>query len=245
VAISFVGSAEGSAINGGNVTLDLTALSGGGSLQQNDLVIVAYSIGDNDTVDFDMAMVTADYNEVADLFSNDSADAYLGVYWKVMGATPDTTAEVDGQGGTDAAVAAVAMVFRGVDTTTPMDVTPTTDTGNSADHPNPPSINHNNPSGVWTVIAGCCGNAGGVGTETFTFPTGYTTNAVDVSCNDTTKTTLGMGYRTDPADPEDPGQMTWSGASALSDSWCACTIALRPATAPASNRRRRVLIGTI
>jgi hypothetical protein len=234
VAIEFVGSAEGSAQNGASVTLTLpTAL-------QNDLVIVAYSIADNDTVDFDMAMVTADYTEVADLFSNDSNDSYLGVFWKVMGATPDTTAQVAGLGGTDAAVAAVAMVFRGVDTTTPMDVTPTTDTGQSTTHPNPPSINHNNPSGVWTVIAGCGSHNGGAA-PTFTFPTGYTTNAVDDSESDTTATTVGMGYNSAPSDPEDPGVMTWSGVDALSNSWCAATIALRPATAPAASAGARFL----
>jgi hypothetical protein len=237
VAISFIGSAEGSQINGGDVILSLPAS------QTNDLVIVAYSIGDNDAVDFDMGMVTADYTEVADLFANDTFEANLGVFWKVMGATPDTTAQVNGQGGTDASVAAVAMVFRGVDTTTPMDVAATTNTGLDTMHPNPPSINHNNPSGVWTVIAGASAHTLGA-SVTYTFPTGYTTNAVDDAETDTTATAVGMGYNTAPSDPEDPGVMTLSGTDDAGFAWCACTMALRPAIAAEGNRRRRILMGT-
>jgi hypothetical protein len=238
VAISFVGSAEASAINGGDVTLTLPAMA------QNDLVIVAYAVGDNDNIDFDMAMVTADYTEVADLFSDDIQDIHLGVFYKKMGATPDTTAVVDGLGGADAAVTAVAMVFRGVDTTTPMDVAATTDAGINTAHANPPSINHNNPSGVWTVIAGACANAGGVGAS-FTFPTGYTTNALSDAEDDTgSDVTVGMGYKETPSDPEDPGAMTFSAVDDVSYSWAAVTMALRPAIAPAGNRRRRILIGT-
>jgi hypothetical protein len=229
VAIEFVGSAEGSAVNGANVTLTLP------TAQQNDLVIVAYAIGDNDSVDQNMAMVTADYNEVADLFSDETAlDLNLGVFWKVMGATPDTTAVVDGAlsglSGADAAVAAVAMVFRGVDTTTPMDVAATTDTGIDTMHPNPPSINHNNPSGVWTVIVGASAHTLGAA-GTYTFPTGYTTNKLEDGENDTSDVTVGMGYNTGPSDPEDPGVMTHSGTDNVAYCWAAVTMALRPAAA--------------
>lgn len=223
MAISFVGSAEGSAANGADVTL---ALPGGTTT--DDLVVVAYTIGDNDGVNFDMAMVTTGYTEVADLFANDTQDISLGVYWKVMGGTPDTTAAVDGLGGTDAAVAAVCMVFRGVDTTTPMDVTPTTATGINTMHPDPPSVDHSNPAGVWTVIAGASGHTL-LGAGTYTFPTGYITDAIDRGQDDTSDCTVGMGYRTSPADPENPGAMTHSGTDSVAFAWCAATLALRPA----------------
>ena len=228
-AVSFVGSCENSAIDGADVTLTLP------SMLQDDLVIVAYSVGDNDNVDLTMAMVTTGYTKVADLFGNDSQDAHLGVFWKKMGATPDTTATVDTDNlaGTDAATTAVCMVFRGVDTTTPMDVTPTTATGLDTFNPNPPSINHNNPAGVWTVIAG--GNVQRVvGGGTYTFPTGYTTNAVDITRNDTNGTTVGAGYNTSPADPEDPGVMTHSGTNDVLYAWAAATLALRPASGAAA-----------
>ena len=222
-AISFVGSCENSAANGADVTLTLPS-----GTTTDDLVIVAYAIGDNDGVNFNMAMVTTGYTEVADLFADDTQDLSLGVYWKVMGGTPDTSAAVDGLGGTDAAVAAVCMVFRGVDTTTPMDVMPTTATALNTMHPDPPSINHNNPSGVWTVIAGASGHTLG-GAGTYTFPTGYVTNAIDRGQDDTSDATVGMGYRETPADPEDPGVMTHSGTDNANFAWGAATLALRPA----------------
>lgn len=199
-----------------------------GGILQNDLVIVAYAIGDNDNLNFDMAVVTAGYTEVADLFADDTQECNLGVFWKVMGATPDTSVTVDGLGGTDAAVAAVVMIFRGVNTTTPMDVTPTTATAINTMHPNPPSIDHLNPSGLWTVIAGASGHTL-AGTGTYTFPTGYTTDAIDRGADDTSDVTVGMGYRTNPADPEDPGVMTHSGTDSTAFAWCATTLALRPA----------------
>ena len=235
MAISFIGGAENSSTNGGDVTLTLP------TLLQDDLVIVAYAIGDDDNVDENMAMVTAGYTEVADVFVNDTIDNNLGVYWKFMGATPDTTAVVDGQGGADAAVAAVMMAFRGVDLTTPMDVTPTTAFGQNTMHPNPPSIDHLNPSGVWTVIAGGSSSWDGSGTGVFTFPTGYTTDARDIRQLDTTDVAVGMGYNTAPADPEDPGVMTQGGTDAVEFCWCACTIALRPAAAGGAGILRQMM----
>jgi hypothetical protein len=222
MAISFIGSAENSAANGADVTITLP-----GGMQQNDLVIVTYAIGDNDNLDLNMAMVTSGYTEIHDLLANDTSDCNLGVFYKFMPATPDSSAVVDGLGGTDAAVAAVCMVFRGVDTTTPFDVTSTSATGLNTMHPDPPSIDHNNPSGVWTVIAGASGQTIG-GAETYTFPTGYTTNALDRGQADTTSVTVGMGYRTNPSDPEDPGVMTHSGTDSTGYCWCAVTMALRP-----------------
>lgn len=225
MAISFVGRASGSAINGGDVTITLPS-----GIQENDLVIVGYSIGDGDNVDFDMALLTSGYTEVADLFANSLNDTNLGVYWKVMGAPPDTSVVCDGQGGTNAAVAGVCMVFRGVDTTTPMDVTPTTATGIGTFNPDPPAINWGT-LGVWTVIIGANGHIRGTGS--YLFPSGYTTNALSRVADDSNDTTIGIGYNTNPASPEDPGVMTHSGTDSTAFSWCAVTLALRPASGSA------------
>lgn len=223
MAISYIGGFSGGASDGGDVTLNLSGHA------QNDLVIVAYSIGDGDDVDYDMAMVTADYTEVADLFANDTRNINLGVYWKVMGASPDTTAQVDGQGGTNASVQAVAQIFRGVDTTTPMDVAPTTATGINSNIPDPPSISHNNPSGVWTVAVGAFAHTAG-GAVTIAAPANYV-DIVQFTQPETQEGTIGMAYYTAPASPENPGSFTPSIADNTAHSWAAVTIALRPAAA--------------
>src|SRR3989344_4846956 len=225
-AVSFVGSCSNNGNNGANATLTLPV-----GTAENDLVIVAYGNADADNVDLNMVMVTADYTEVADLFSNDTFDANMGVYYKFMGSTPDTQAVADNIGGADTDTPAVCMVFRGVDTTTPMDVTDVEATALNSMDPNPGSINHNNPFGVWTVIAGA--NAHNLGaTGSFTFPTGYTTDAIQIAGDDTADGRVGMGYNSGPADPEDPGVMTDSLTDGTSFAWVAVTMALRPAVAP-------------
>lgn len=229
MAISFIGAVGSSATNGGDVTLTLP-----GPPIADDFVIVSFAIGDNDGNDFDMGMITAGYTEVADLHAENTQDCDLGVFWKVMGGTPDTTAEVNGLGGVDAAVAAVCMVFRGVDTVTPMDVTPTTVTGISSADADPPSIDHNNPAGVWTVVAAAAAHT--LTTGSFVFGASYTTNKVDQWSDDTgSDITVGMGYSETPADPENPAALNHSGSDSTAFSWCACTMALRPAVAAAAS----------
>lgn len=226
-AITFIGSAENSAASGADVTLTFPA-----GVMAGDLVVVAYAIGDNDGVNFNMAMITSGYTEVADLFSDDVQDSNLGVYYKRMTATPDTSATVDGLGGADAAVTAVMMVFRGVDATTPIDVTTTTATGINTWDPDPPSIDWTT-AGVWTVIAGASGHTRALNAIVgYIYPTGYTTTTRDIGQDDTSDATVGMSARSDPADPENPGPMQHVsdiGPDSVDFSWCAATIALRPA----------------
>ena len=131
-AVSFVGSAENSSVGNTDTTVDLTTITG---LAQDDLVIVTGGIGDDDNVNHDVIVNTTGYTEVADLFADDTDDANVAVWYKFMGATPDTSVVVEGStGGTDSSIAVVVMVFRGVNTTTPMDVTPTTVTGINTMH---------------------------------------------------------------------------------------------------------------
>jgi len=225
VAISFRGAATPvTAANGGAVAVDLTTISG---LAQNDLVIFAYMIASGNSANVDMAPSEGGWTEVADLFQTDNIRTDLGVFYKKMGASPDTT--VTGPATSDAthSLAAVAMAFTGVDTTTPMDVAAATASGPSTFIPNPPSIDHNNPSGLWTVIVGAA--AHGQNAQTYTFPTGYTTNATQTTGLDDSDSSIGMGYRTNPSDPEDPGTMVLSGTDSTLYSWAAVTMALRPA----------------
>jgi hypothetical protein len=227
MAISFLGQDIARANNGGDPSIDLTTIVG---LAENDLVVVAYGIGDNDGVDETMAMITTGYTKIADLFADDDQDTNLGVFWKFMGATVDTTAVCDGLGGNDAAVSAIALAFRGVDTSTPIDVTTTTATGVNSNIPDPPSIDY--PStGVWTLAAGAFGHTSGP-TVTMTVPTNYA--GISYSANDTSDVCTALAYYDSPADPEDPGAFGPSIADNVAHSWCAATVALRPAPAGAA-----------
>jgi hypothetical protein len=223
-AVTYVGGTSGTAENGGDVALTLSNITG---LQEDDIVILAYGIADNDGTNFDMGIATGSgWTEVADLHAEDNYDCDLGVYWKIMGATPDTSVTVDGQGGNDASVTAIAMAFRGVDTTTPMDVTPTTAETSGTSNPNPPSIDHNGSTGTAVVAIGAASNTRNG--ETFSAPAGYALDFITVGQGDSSDGTLGMGYNLSPSDPEDPPAMTIASDSALFSS-CAVTIALRAA----------------
>jgi hypothetical protein len=239
VAISFVGGATATAASGGDPSLPLP-----GGMQQNDLVIAAYAIGDNDGVDFNMAMVTAGYTEIVDITSPaETFESDLGVFWKLMGASPDLNAVCDGLGGADAAVAAACLVFRGVDTTTPIDTTPGTASNNNDGSPAIPGVDIVTP-GAWTIAVAATGHgqAGGVG---YTVPSAYLTNVQAVNSDDTSDIGIVLGYNSAPSDPEVIG--TWSHSATVGTASYVCaSFAIRPAPAAGGRRitRRRTNIWT-
>lgn len=224
MAISYVGGATNVSAGNTDVSVSLTALTGGSDSVPSigDLILFAYNIADADNVDLNLACNTTDFAEIADLFGNGTQDANLGVFWKL--ANGETAVVGEGSlGGTDTAIQGVVMVFRGVNTTTPFDVTSTTDQGTTGGLPNPPSIDWST-AGAWTVIVGS--NAHGSNTNgAFTAPTGYTTDFLTVGNQDTADGVIGMGYNPSPADPENPGAFA---DNVTGTGWCAVTIALRP-----------------
>jgi VCBS repeat-containing protein len=120
----------------GTVTTHTFDLPSG--LQEGDLVVVV--TGQVYTSDKAPGVLTSGYTEVAELYANDSVDANVSVNYKFMGATPDTEIQVVGNTANPYPAGTVVQVFRGVDTTTPMDVTPVTATGVNTGIPTPPAI---------------------------------------------------------------------------------------------------------
>lgn len=249
MAITYVGGATASSAGNTDVSVSLTALTGGSDSAPSagDLVIFAYNIADADNADLNMACNTTgfDTNEVADLFGNGTQDANLGVYWKFMTATPDTAVVGEGSlGGTDTAIQGVAMVFRGVATVAqggPFDTTATTDQGTTGGLPDPPSINTSGAAGICTVIVGSNAHAAGSG-GAFTAPANYTTDFLTIgNVDDTADGIIGMGYNLSPSDPEDPGAFADNVAAT---GWCAVTMALKPAPAAQSVTNGTVASGS-
>jgi hypothetical protein len=219
MAISRVNGNTATANNGGNPSVDMSTWG----LLQDDLVIAVLDSGF--TSDQDIVMNTSGYTEIADLFASDVRDTGLGVFYKKMGASPDSTAV--GQGSTNASegLALAVTAFRGVDTASPFDATATTATGANSANADPPSITFAT-SGVWVVIGtGCSSNTAAT---VLTFPAGYTTNALQTVGSDTWRAVVGMAYNSSPSSPENPGVVT-ADSSLVDDAWCAVTIALKPA----------------
>lgn len=224
---TFVGGGTDSQNGGTDCSISLTGLTGGSgsTALENDLVIavVSFSSGFSDS---NMLMTTSGYTEVADLFANDTNNANLGVFYKFMGATPDTTAVGGADNDSSGYGLTMALhVWRGIDTTTPMDVTATTATGLNSGVADPPSIT---PSTSGAIIIICGGNATDQGTNAFThsvfsnvFSIGY-----DGSSGDSAAGIASYDGWTSGA--YNPAAFGFSG-SGSTDGWCAVTMALRPA----------------
>jgi hypothetical protein len=220
MAISLVGSASGSAASAADVSVTLP-----GGVVQNDVVYAAYAVVAANT-DNNCVPITAGYTELADLFGRDSRDCDFGAYRKVQGSTPDSTAQFDSTLTNSGASVAVLDVLRGVDTTTPEDATTTTATGANSGLADPPAITTVTDN-AWVLAFG----ATTVALQATTPPTGYSNL---ISKNNAAQVSIALASITKtPAGAENPGNYSqWTGTT--SDSWCACTVAVRPFVTPAS-----------
>jgi hypothetical protein len=229
--IQFVGgsisSKEGA--SSGDTTLALNSgLTGGiaSGVSTDDFVIGIFATGS--TADRTLAITdgTNPYTLIAsELISTDNYFTNLRVAYKFMGGTPDTSLTFGPTGSSSDAGVYAAYCFRGVDKTTPLDVTPTTATGNNATSPNPPSIT---PSTLGAFIVAIGAGADDM-LNTDTLSTSGLTGFIHAARQDTNGSIMGVGHKNDwTSGAFDPAVMTSSYTSAAG-SWAAMTIALRPA----------------
>lgn len=224
MAVAIRGSDSSGNLNGADLTLNFP-----GGTAQNDVAYVFHGFGERGG-DATMAMTTSGYTGIADLWgaaTGAGEGANAGLFRKVQGATPDTTAVTDGGGNTFNAVGAGLFVFSGADTTTPEDVTSTTDTGNDPSTASGPSITPTNNNCMILVCGGWGHHQNG--TDKYTAPTSYT-NGVDFGANDSDDFNGSMDTRLlsgGGGSAEDPG--VWGNFSAddSGDGWVSVTVAIR------------------
>jgi hypothetical protein len=227
-AIQFVGGAT-IAIGGnpsGTSTIALNSgLTGGiaSSVSNGDFVVAVFATGS--TADRSLSITDGSnaYTLIgSELYSDDNLDTNLRVAYKFVSGDTATTFGATGFG--DDAGAAAVYVFRGVNPTTPIDVTTTTATGINSGRPNPPSITPVTP-GAFVVAVGASGH-----NTTYTFTSSLTAFRTVVS-PDFYNCTLGIGHVDNwTSGPVDPAQFVLSGGSDSANfSWAALTFALRPA----------------
>lgn len=195
--------------------------------QEGDLVVVLN--GQVYTSDRSPGVLTAGYTEIAELYANDSVDANVSVSYKVMGATPDTEVEVVGSTASPYPGGTVVQVFRGVDQTTPMDVSPTTATGINGGIPTAPAIT---PATLGAKVVSLFGTAVWYQDTVLnpaSPPSGFKQTSTGIT-GSTYKFQAGMASaQWDGVGAVNPG--AWSNVStSANDSWGAVSIALRPAT---------------
>jgi hypothetical protein len=241
VAISFVGSYAGTHNSTSDVSVALSNLRNESNAQptlaQNDFVLVVINNAST-TNRPDGTLSPTGYTGIysPNLYQNDSHDVNAQASYKFMGSTPDTTIGIRASNATTAGVAYTIHVLRGVDTTTPFDVTPTSAQSNNSGLPNAPSIEPVT-AGAWLLISGMAAHATGTAASA-TPPTGMsgTTNHYRTALLTTTSNdpVIATGLKTDWSsgayDPAAFGGFNTTNTG----SWAAMSIALRPAdlTAP-------------
>ena len=236
MAISFKGFIDGAqdADPAATCTVDLTASldtstgGSGGNVAEGDFVLLlAYGC---DTIDVSCSWSTpSGLGDLGEMFSNDNRDTNTLLAYKIMGSTPDTTAVATVIQNSTRSSSIVAMVFTGVDSSTPIDVTTTTSTGNNSANMDCASIT---PStvGAWVLAIGAATVADTVaaGTPVTTYPSGYTA-LWSTSCKTTPYDAMAAAsYMVWSSGTEDPGTYIASGSNS-SQSWLGYTVALRPA----------------
>jgi len=202
-AITFVDSISGN-YEAGSSTVAVSLPSG---LQEDDIVIVTYV---QDALNQTVAVPSG----WTSIYTADDAVPDMAVFYKIMGATPDTTVlvyeDVEDTG------IYVAAAFRGVDTTTPLDTTPT-NASNSVGMPDAPSIT--------TTTDNCCIVAvGGLDDDILTSSgvSGYDGTEA-IGGTDTHSAMMSWLLDAGSAGAQNPGAFGGAGT----DAWHAVTIALR------------------
>jgi hypothetical protein len=220
MAISFVGNNLASVTGPTVLTLSLPAML------QGDMVLIITATPE-DLAGPARPPTTAGYTTILDQKWGIPAAGRLHTSYKFMGATPDgsvtITASASGMG-----LATLALVFRGVSPTTPLDVEVTTGAG-TAGIPRAPAITPINPDCCVVIAAECQladTSVGSVSGVTAFFPSPTIQCAHDIA-NSAGDITVAAAYRilTTPVATTPPAWSTWTSGIYLSHS-----IALRPLT---------------
>jgi hypothetical protein len=188
---TFVGLNNSGSVNGGSYTISFNPSFGfTGTIAANDVAILA-AVVEHSTVE--PTIQSGGWTSAVVVEANDSYDARMAVYYKVLTGT-ETGVTVNATGDTNAAAAGVLMVFRGVDTTTPLDVTPTSNTTINSGIPEFVSVT-SSTSTVGKILIGAAGSAHARGSVLYTVPDGVYEQFKSGASNDSGDVTIGMGYQ--------------------------------------------------
>ncbi len=209
----------------GTQNISLTDLSGGlaSSPSNGDIIVVAYGVSSGADLTLTITDNAAtDYTYLCDLYSDDNFDANLRVGYKI--ASSDTNLLLGPTSASSLAGAVAIHVWRPINAT-PIDVTTTTATGTNTSRANPPSITPVTPGAV-IIACGCGGGSSGM-------TTGFTTSDLSnfvaaLGDDDSADIAIGMGSYAWTSGAFDPA-VFGSSTDNVDSSWCAATIALRPA----------------
>ena len=236
MALTFVGSTTGAG-TGASYTVSLNGTLTGGSNTSpspGDIVIVFVGESNGGAVTPSLSGNNSGaYSTVTGRVTRaDTWDVNLGTFYKVQGSTVDTSLTVTrGANNTTFGNAAVVMVWRGVDATTPLDVTAASTSAANSCVFNPPALN---AATVGAIIL-----AGGAGTmaatsNNFTGLTGMANFVTRKGDGSTSDCGVAMASYAWAGVSYDPPAVS-GGTTSTSSAWAAVTLALRPYVPPAQS----------
>lgn len=231
MAIQFVGgntaAKAGSTVGNSTIALN-SGLTGGiaSAVSSGDMVIAAFGTGGTSDVTLAITDGTNPYTLIdAELYSNDGVDTNLRVAYKFV--TSDTDTTFGPTGSTNAAGTMTVYAFRGVDSSTPLDVAAVSATGIDTVLADPPSIS---PSTAGAFIV--CVGAGAHGALNATFTSSDLTDFLTIYSDDSNDSTIGIGHKDDwTSGAFNAAAFGFSGTDSTAYSWAALSIVLRPAPA--------------
>lgn len=238
MAISYVGGVQGGRAGATTTTTQSIngTLTGGtdSSPSPGDLVVAFVAVGGDTVAALSQGVTGNTYGVFPSLTFQSQLgttyDSFHSVSYAIMGSTVDTTLTIRSSQSARNAQRWVIHVFRGVDATTPLDVTSTYATGTATGRPNPAAITPVT-AGAWIMAFYASAAATGAA---YTAPTDFATDWLGGTQADTADCMAGAGYYTGwTSGSYDPAAITAGGTTNAADAWTATTIALRPIIDPA------------
>lgn len=203
----------------------LTGLSGGiaSAPAIGDLVIAA--IGFVNSTNRDITTVSSGWTEVADLYANSIADTQLGVFYKYLTAADKS---VQFSLGTTVISKFVTHVWRSANSSSPLDATTTTATLTNSSSANPPAIGVVTDGAVVIAVGVAADHSSGTSLD-LTVPSGMENffKTTKPSTTDTPQLAI-ASVLINSGGSYDPG-LFGGGRANSGNSWCAATLAIRPA----------------
>lgn len=233
MAITYVGGKTAGFVGSTSTAVTVALNSGltGGiasGVSTDDLVIVTVGYGTQGGAPAPAITTPTGYTSLTVQRANDDYDAHHQVSYKFMGGTPDTSVNIPPSTNNLWAGSYTIQVFRGVDLSTPLDVTSQYATGINTGLPNPAAITPVT-SGAWIVVMGNGAEATGA-----TYTTTDLTNFLTSNGSDNIDSMIGAGYYTSWTSGSFDPAVFGGGTSSIFASWVATTLALRPASGGAS-----------
>lgn len=225
MAIQYVGG-RGAGRAGATSTVSVALNSGltggiGSAVAAGDLVVVTICVG---TAARQPSLTPSGYTALtAQRTTATTYDTNVQTSYKFMGPTPDATVTIPSTGNAADGQGYVIHVFRGVDPTTPLDVTPTYATGSGTNNcPNPAAITPST-TGAWIYFGG----GGSAAAATSAWTAAYISALLQYNGANTNDGRVGAGYY-EWTSGEYDGAAWGGGSTNAANSWGCTTLALRP-----------------